>query len=500
MRWRTKREVPAAAARCEPSAGTGAPEGAGAGRVLACVVQKPPRSAFKAEESAALAAGVQAAGAADVEPQVTPSLPRPERSVGRNAFETILFRGLSTPTALAFVVIQSRLLEPEGRGEFVVVVLGATIVSRLLGQLGVAVTSRMRSSHLPVYALTQRAFALGGGLSLVGAPAMVLVTWWSGQVDWDLAALGAAGIFPNVIWQTISGVLLGQGRLRLWNVIQLLSPVLALAFLLVLVAGADLGVGGALAAWSLANLATASFALLAARDLWWPPALRMQIDDTAVLIARLALVMGAVQVVNLISYRAELFVLGLYRDNAAVGVYSIALQSVESMWLVPAAIATAVTAPVVAARDEAAAAGLIRHASIRAFLLAGLVAAVVGAVAPWLIPAVFGEAFDGAVMPLELLLPGVVIYAPVNVLVVYLSVRRGKPWLALAVSFVSLVCTVGPSVPLVKAYGATGAGVASSIGYAAGGILAWIFFAQLTRRPPRAEATHAGAASVPGAA
>src|SRR6266849_5759508 len=130
--------------------------------------------------------------------------------------------------------------------------------------------------------------------------------------------------------------------------------------------------------------------------------------------------MGAVQLVALVSYRAELFVLGRESGNAAVGVYSIALQAVESMWLVPAAIATGVTAPVVAA--------LIARSAVRALGLATVIAGGVGAIAPFLIPAVFGHQFRGAVAPLELLLPGVVLYAPVTVLVVYLSVRKAEPW------------------------------------------------------------------------
>jgi O-antigen/teichoic acid export membrane protein len=434
--------------------------------------------------------GVQPGGSLGVTPPVNPDLaPRAELTaahrVGRNTLETVLFRGVSTPVALLFVVVQSRLLAPEGRGEFVVVVLGATIVSRLLGQLGVAVTSRMHSSEVPVVGLTQRALVLGLGLGAAAAPVMAAITAGSGQVTTRLAVVGALGIVPNICWQTVSGVLLGQGRLRLWNVIQLLSPVLALLGLLVLVAGLDTGVTGALAAWVLANALTAVFALVVARDLWWPPRLVDALDRAGRTILRLAVVMGAVQVVALVSYRAELFVLGRESGNAAVGVYSIALQSVESMWLVPAAIATAVTAPVVAATDDRAAAGLITRSSLRALGLAALIAGVVAAIAPFLIPAVFGHQFKGAVTPLELLLPGVVLYAPINVLVVYLSVRRAQPWWSLGVAVTSMLVTVGAALALIPGHGARGAAAASSIGYTVGAALAWAFFAGLSQRGPR---------------
>src|SRR5438093_12299654 len=132
--------------------------------------------------------GVQPGGSVGVAPPVNPNLaPRTELTaahrVGRNTLETVLFRGVSTPIALLFVVVQSRLLAPEGRGEFVVVVLGATIVSRLLGQLGVAVTSRLHTSGVSVVELTQRALLLGAALGAVGAPAMAAITAGSGQVS-----------------------------------------------------------------------------------------------------------------------------------------------------------------------------------------------------------------------------------------------------------------------------------------------------------------------------
>jgi O-antigen/teichoic acid export membrane protein len=383
------------------------------------------------------------------------------------------------------VVVQSRLLEPVGRGEFVVVVLGATIVSRLLGQLGVAVTSFYRHSTLDLGALTRRSLGVGVLLALIGAAAMAAITAGSGQVGVKLALIGAAGIIPNVLWQTVSGVVLGQGRIRLWNVIQLFQPLLSLIGLVILVAVFDTGVAGALVGWALAHVVAAVFALAAIRDLWWPPSVPRLLDDASRTIVRLAVVMGAVQVVNLISYRAELFILGQEDGNAAVGVYSIALQAVESMWLIPAAIATAVTAPAVAASEDAEAATLVLRSSVRSLWLAALVAAVVGGLGPFLIPAVFGAEFDGAVRPLELLLPGVVLYAPVTVLVVYLSIRRARPWTSLAVAIVAMLVTVVAAVLLIPSHGAAGAAAASSIGYVAGGALAWAFFVALRGRPGR---------------
>jgi O-antigen/teichoic acid export membrane protein len=190
--------------------------------------------------------------------------------------------------------------------------------------------------------------------------------------------------------------------------------------------------------------------------------------------------MGAVQVLNLVSYRIELFILERYDGLADVGIYSIAMQAAEGLWLISAAVAQAVTAPVVH-ETEATAVHLVARAAVRGLLLTAAVALAVGAAAPFAIPVIFGEEFDGAATPLLFLLPGAVAYAPVAILVVYLSVRRGRPRLSLAVSLAAMALTVVSSLLLIPPYGGAGAAAASTIGYAAGALLAWLFFLRLSR-------------------
>ncbi|MCP9485999.1 MAG: oligosaccharide flippase family protein [Gaiellaceae bacterium MAG52_C11] len=435
----------------------------------------------------ATSGAVRPAPAIDGTPPVSPDQLREvpgERQVGRNTLETLLFRGLSTPIALVLVVVQSRFLAPSGRGTFVLVVLTVTILSRLLGQLGLAVTTRLREGDVEVRQLVHRAFALAAALGLVGGALVVVSGALTDAVGAELALIAAVALIPNVLWQTVSGVLLGQARVRLWNYVQALSPLLTLAGMLVLVVGLGGGVRAAVAAWAVAHVLTATFALVAARDLWLPvgpPAFR---DEHGRTILRLALVLGAVQVVNLIGYRIELFILEWYDGVAAVGVYSIAMQAAEALWLIPAAIATAITGPAVH-DDERDATGLVGRSALKGLAYTAGVAVAVGIAAPFLIPLLFGGDFDGAARPLALLLPGIVAYAPVTVLVVYLSLRHGRPNLSLGVSVVAMVVTAALALLLIPRYGAEGAAGASALGYAAGAALAWIFFRRLSRQAAR---------------
>ena len=447
---------------------------------------RDPRDSASRATGGGSAGAARAAPAMDAAPPVTPNVPAEpqaevpgETRVGRNTLETLLFRGLSTPIALLLVVIQSRFLAPSGRGTFVLVVLSVTIVSRLLGQLGLAVTARMRERGLELRHLVLRAFALAAVLGAAGA-AFVLGSSAATGVPSGLALIAALALVPNVLWQTVSGVLLGLARVRAWNAIQALSPILTLVGMLVLVVGLGGGVRAAVAAWTAAHLLTALFALTLARDVWWPLARPPFLDDHARTMLRLALAMGAVQVVNLIGYRAELFVLEWYEGVAAVGIYSIAMQAAEALWLIPAALATAITGPAVH-DDEADATSLVGRSALKGLLYTAAVAAVVGAAGPFVIPLLFGEEFGPAARPLALLLPGVVLYAPVTVLVVYLSVRHARPHLSLAVSVVAAAVTTVLAVVLIPRHGIAGAAVASAVGYAVGGALAWLFFRRVAR-------------------
>ena len=419
------------------------------------------------------------APAIDGSPPVTPTDVPGVKAVGRNTLETLLFRGLSTPIALLLVVIQSRFLAPSGRGTFVLVVLSVTILSRLLGQLGLAVTARMRARDTDLRRLVHRAFGLGVVLGLAGG-ALVAAAAPALNVRGDLALIAAVALVPNVLWQTASGVLLGLARVRVWNLIQALSPILTLVGMLVLVVALDGGVRAAVIAWTAAHLLTAAFALFVTREVWLPFGRPALLDEHGRTMLRLALAMGAVQVVNLIGYRVELFILEFYDGVSAVGIYSIAMQAAEALWLIPAALATAITGPAVH-DDEADATKLVARSALKSILYTGAVAVVVGVAAPFLIPLLFGDDFDGAARPLALLLPGVVLFAPVTVLVVYLSVRHGRPHLSLVVSVAAAVVTAALAFLLIPEYGVDGAAVASAVGYAVGGALAWALFRRVAR-------------------
>jgi len=433
--------------------------------------------------------------AIDGAPPVSPNAPRaPEvQKIHSNFLETLIFNGLSSPLALVLVVIQGRYLHTSGRGSFVLVILSVTLLTRLLGQLGYAVTNRTHQQGADLKSLTQSSFAIAVVLGLTGTA--LVVAWGAlvGDASTTVVVVAALALIPNVVWQSVCGIVLGLGQVRLWNIIQTLPSVLIVIGFAVFVIGLDMGVEGAVLAWTVTHLLTAVFALVATRKTWRPLPLDRFLDLFSRQLAWLALTMGAVQVVNLLSYRIELIVLERSKGLAEVGIYSIAVQTGEMVWLLAGALTTAVTASALA-DDEKGAVAIISRTAGKALLYTTVIGVAMGAFVPYAFGPVLGSSFEAATTPLRLLLPGQVVYAPVTILVVYLSVRRGRPGLSLAVSVAGLVVTFVSSLVLIPSYGASGAAAASAIGYGAGAMLAWGLFTKLARTPEKAPAPAAAPA------
>ena len=74
----------------------------------------------------------------------------------------------------------------------------------------------------------------------------------------------------------------------------------------------------------------------------------------------------------------------------AVGIYSIANQAAESLWLIAAAIATAITAPVIRASEQEAVA-LVRRSLAKSRLYTAAAGAIVAVTAPFVIRFALGD-------------------------------------------------------------------------------------------------------------
>jgi len=413
------------------------------------------------------------------------------KDVSRNTFEVLALRGLGTPLAFGLVILQSRFLEPTGRGGYIIAVLGVSLITRLLGDLGTAATNQIGTDperSAPWTATVLRtAIGLGvlAALLLGSSPhlAALVPSDWLPDVPQRIAILTALAVTPALVTRSLSGILLGAARVRLWSVIQVLPSGVSLVGFLVLVILLDHGIEGAIAAYVLGHAVTAVVALVTTYRLWAGWFLRHVPWHEVLRLVRLATAMGLGSFLVLLNYRVELILLQSQEGDDAAGIYANAMTVAESLWIISTAISTAVWAPVLHESEERAARLVTRSAGKSLLLLTGA-AAVVALVAPIGVPLVFSDLFEASVTPLLYLLPGIIVYGPVQILTTYISVRRGRPGYALVGPILSLGVTVALAALLIPEHGATGAAIACTAGYVVGAAGVWTVFAILVGRWP----------------
>jgi O-antigen/teichoic acid export membrane protein len=159
----------------------------------------------------------------------------------------------------------------------------------------------------------------------------------------------------------------------------------------------------------------------------------------------------------------------LDRTEAALGVYAVAVNASEILLYLPQATAIALV-PVIARTGGH---GRTEH-TLRAFrivMVITLVSIVVAVAAGWpLLPIVFGQKFAGSQLPFLLLLPGAIGYVGMSVL--SNALLASAPGLSSVGPAVSLGVGIALDVLFIPQYGASGAAVAATTAYIAGGVAA----------------------------
>ena len=419
----------------------------------------------------------------NAEPHRVKRLPGAEE-IERNTLEALVFRAASTPLAFGLVILQARALGKEGAGKYALATLTVLLFAKILQDLGNAATSEIGNAENrvgPITALSIRLGLIFAPVGIIGAILLMRAPELFGQrtsVDVDVALLAAVALAPNIVRQTIAGILVGMSRVRLWSYLQITPTLFAFVGFLVFVKGLDLGVTGAILAWTLGHAITATAGLVATRGVWLPHVTTRLPKGTARRLMKIALAMGAVNVIIFVNYRVEFAFLERYKGADDVGVYRTATQIAESLWIITTAIATGSWATVLHEREDRAISVVLRS-SIKGLLLVGAGAVAIGLLAGSVVPIVFSDEFKDSVSPTLWLLPGIVAYAPVAVLSIFISVRHRRPNLALIGPALSIVVTIGLALVLIPSRGVDGAAIASSGGYIVSAVASWILFVRL---------------------
>ncbi len=398
---------------------------------------------------------------------------------------------------LGLAVLLARVLGPGGNGRYAVAVLLPSLLGMLLslgiGPANVYFVGRGEVELSRALRVTLRSWlTISAGGLLAGSLVVVLraEAWLPGvprSVLW--IALGA---FPPFLLHTLlSSLIQARQRFDWFNRVLLLPPAVTVVAAVVGVWWLDGGVPAAVAAFTVGYAAGAleAYRLVAAESRGDSTQGAAAARPGTLDYLRQCLGYGwkahASNILAFVNYRIDILLVNLLLTPAATGIYVVAVQIAERMWILSQGV-SAVLLPRLAelGGDEEKRrliTPLVARWVIALSLMGGLVLAVV---APWLLPAIFGRDFASALVPLLILIPGIVAGSFSKVLANDFA-ARGRPELNLYTSGLVVGVNVAANLLLIPWLGIEGAAWATTLAYCANAMAKTILYASVTGQAPR---------------
>jgi O-antigen/teichoic acid export membrane protein len=388
----------------------------------------------------------------------------------RLGLETLVVKLAIYVYALPGSVVLARTLGPSGRGAYQVAVTVSLIVLTLVlvGLPQSQFRSWGRHSAQEMLAISRLAAVVLGG---VGALICVLVArggdWVSTEAGRDALVIIGLTLPAQVHSACLVVVLQSAARTRSVNVAFGISGLV--------------GTSGILLLWMLDRLTIRSTATTYAIGLvvqwavlWgasrsFSRAVPRAPLRAAAALARSGLVLQVFIVTQFLLLRIDVLFVAELAGLHDVGIYAVGVMLAELVWLVTDSLAQVLIERATEA-DEPAAIGVFIPAVRMTILLGVLAAVVTGALAPLVVPKMFGREFADSAHVVALLLPGVVAMG------VWRStapavVRFGRLWSQPAFGVVALLINLGACVLLIEPLGAAGAALGSTVAYVVAAVL-----------------------------
>jgi O-antigen/teichoic acid export membrane protein len=391
-------------------------------------------------------------------------------SIVTNILITLAARVVLLGLALASSVVLARLLGPEARGLFALVLL-LPEWGRTLGLFGFeqayAVYAGLEAERRRslVWQSVVMAVGIGGAVTLAGVVAILLEAPAIGGVVrgpiW-LYVLALATVPVRLLIEYWGALLRGMNRIVLLNALDVTLKIISLVLILVAIAWFELGVTGAVWADTLSVAASLTLLLIVLRSVgaWGPPSFDRSLWRRT---ASFAIPAHGGTIAAYVNYRVDEFIIAILLPPEDLAFYVIAVGLVERLWILPGAVSTALLPHLTNSpeRDAALPAVIARHVMV----WTGAACLVIYALAEVIVNLLYSSAYAASVAPLRWLLPGIFALSVGKVLVAELLARK-KPRYTVWASGIAALVNIAANLLLVPRLGISGAAISSSISYA----------------------------------
>lgn len=167
--------------------------------------------------------------------------------------------------------------------------------------------------------------------------------------------------------------------------------------------------------------------------------------------------------INLLNYRLDIWIINLYETDTQLGYYSLASNIAQIFFMISAPI-TLVLQPYINSDDSSKTNERLKLFSRINFTLILALCVFTFFISPIALPLVYGQEFSNSINSLNYLLPGILFSCATQVFAL-LPIKQNKVIYNLIATSVGLIITLTLDLLLIPKLGITGASIASSIAY-----------------------------------
>jgi len=382
---------------------------------------------------------------------------------------TLLARMVVLGLALVSSILLARLLGPEGRGLFALVLLLPEL-ARTFGLLGIEQANAVYAGLQPdgrralVWHSAALATIVGGALAITtmcyvafGAPGLPELA----RGPMVLYAIALSTVPVGLAVEYWRSIMRGMNRILTLNLVEMGAKLISLLILVMFLVWLDLGVLGAVLTDLILNFGTLALvlALLRHMGILGKPSVDWSLAKRT---ARFAFPAYCAVVLLYLNYRVDQFIIAILLPTEQLGFYVIAVALGEQLWILTGAVANALLPHLTNSkdRDPALCAIIARHVLV----WTGAGCCLVFFLADILIRITYSSAFAEAVAPLRWLLPGIFMGSAGKVLVAELLAREKVRCIVWMAAITAIVNVTG-SLVLIPYMGISGAALASTLSY-----------------------------------
>ena len=402
----------------------------------------------------------------------------------RGSSITMAAQGARLVLGVLTSILIARILGPEGRGIYALcMLLPFVIISFSNFGIVPATAYYLAGRRFPPRQVLGGNILLSAALSAAGMAAGYIVVLRFGTALFPSVATGyllfSLLLIPaHLFFLHIQAVALGYQNFREYNLGAVAGSVLFFFLTTTVLVVLRTGIRGVLTAnilaWSLSAI------LIFRRSARLTGGVRFR-RNTSYLKASLKYGLQAHlgNLFSFLSYRADLILINWYLPPSAVGYYSIGVVVVEQLWLVSSAASLVLFPRVAAEQDGKKKKEFTPFVARTVFLITIAVSLVLFLVSRRLVVLLYSEQYLPAVLPLQILLPGIVALSVSRVISNDIA-GRGRPLLNTYTALGALAVNILLNLLWIPRWGIAGAAAASTVSYLCAFIVRLLLYRRLS--------------------